>query len=338
MLYVSEKLSVAVFKEPVITRCVSIKLKNVGYAIKFGDYELHISDYMAQVVNLLGTYTTKEGVFTRRSIESESKVLPARIIENMLSVTQDNTLLVSSLSFYLNGVVRDKIEVDFDEWYALDKKTKLFICWLLSLSSNFPVLRVMYSHLVEYEKQELFLYSLSLIGIIQLNLDFTKITVDLPQKIEETEKISVSSSPETNDSIEQKADISGSDSITIHESKSATKVATFIERSMGNFHKSADEQFYQNLVELVDTTPKYRGLTHWSRILETLRSNPKYRATTENYLNLSGYKLNVNNLRNWYNYYINNTLKTDKFKIISENKELSELITEMNYNIREKTE
>ena len=334
MLKISSSSSVISFEKPIITKCFSLQNKEVGYLVSFGDYKLYITKYIAQVINLFGVASDKNKVLIKRETSNEKVLIPKMIEDKMLSKIEDNTLLLASLSLYLNNAVSEFIIPNLSEWFALEKKYRIFICWLLSIRQDNDLLIRLYISLPIHEKHELFISLLSLIGILNITNNFINIIGDFNENSGKNEKISVSEATQPINTVSKNNVFFGSDSVEISQSKSSSKVGVFIERTLGNFHKPADDEFYKNLVYLVENTPKFRGRIHWSRVLETLRNNPQYCKTTQKYLDQSGYQLNVNNLRNWYKYCTQDTLKTDKYKIISENDEIIDFISELNYNTK----
>ena len=329
MLRVEKKLTKAYFDKPIIGLCYSMDKKQVGYVLKFGDFSLYMNEYMAQVVNVLGT-STKDGVITsKRTLSKKSYKVNEAVERNMLSSLEENTLLVASLSLYLNNTISEFVEVNYNEWDSLEGKYKLLIVYLLGSMQDVSYLISLYRSCSVKEKIELFYFVLSLVGIYKQTLIFMskeskqlKTFVDIENSVDSSVNITI-------EQVVENANILGQ----VITEKSDT--VTVVERTMGKFHKSADVKFYESLVEVVNTTPLYRGKTAWKGVLETLRDNPKYSVITYDYLNQSGYKLNTNNLRNWYNYYTKKTLKTEKFKIISENFNISDMISDIDYNRRE---
>lgn len=338
MLRVDKKLVDARFDEPVIGLCVSKQKINLGYVLKFGDYKLFISEYIAQIVNLWGNYAVGANIIAKRELSNRGCIASGKTERLILSNIEGNTLLLSSLSLYLNNAVSEFIVADYSEWGTLDKKTKLFICYLLGFSDSKQQLFKLYNISNVTEKLELFSFMLSLIGILNLNMSIIEKTDDIAENSPHIEKIADSRIDLTIDEVSKNSNIFDSVISPNSEVTIKTDRVTVVERSFGKFHKSADTEFYEALVEVVGSTPLYRGKTAWSSVLKILRDDPKYCAITSKYLTDSGYKLNTNNLRNWYTYYTSRTLKTDKFKIISDDTEITDIITELNYNVKKMEE
>lgn len=326
MLRVKGKISEASFSKPTVSLCYSEQGKMIGYVLRFDDFYLYLSEYIAQLINIWGI---DEDINTKRKLDNKPYVLKADMEDKILSEVEGNSLLLTSLSLYLNNIVSKYIVLDQFEWGSLSKSRKLFICYLLSSRQYVIILLRIYEVCSESEKHELFALILSLVGTYHYKLSFTEESVDIVQKLANIENLSDSSSIKTIEQAQEKEENIGQ----VFPSNSDT--ITVVERVFGKFHIHADTEFYNSLVEVYDVAPLYRGRISWKNILRILRDNPKYSAITAKYINDSGYKLNENNLRNWYNYHTKNTLKTDKFKIISDTNEIIELITELNYNIRD---
>lgn len=326
MLRVRGKLSEASFSKPTVSLCYSEQGKMLGYVLRFDDFYLYLSEYIAQLVNIWGF---DENVSTKRKLDNKPYVLKADMEDKILSQVEGNSLLLTSLSLYLNNKVSKFIVLNKLEWGSLSKSRKLFICYLLSSRQYVIILLRIYEVCSESEKHELFALILSLVGTYHYKLSFTEENVDIVQKSANIENLSDSSSIKTIEPAQEKVENIGQ----VFTEKIDT--LTVVERTFGKFHIHADTEFYDSLVEVYNIVPPYRGRTSWKNILIMLRDNPKYSAITAKYINDSGYKLNENNLRNWYNYYTNNSLKTDKFKIISDTSEIIELFSDMNYNNRD---
>lgn len=326
MLRVRGKLSEASFSKPTVSLCYSEQGKMLGYVLRFDDFYLYLSEYIAQLVNIWGI---DEDINTKRKLDSKPYVLKADMEDKILSQVEGNSLLLTSLSLYLNDMVSKFITLDQFEWGSLNNSRKLFICYLLSSRQYTVILQRIYGVCSDVEKYELFSILLSLVGTYHYKLNFTEYSVDIVQKLANTKNLSDSSSIKTIEPAQEKAENIGQ----VFPSNSDT--ITVVERVFGKFHIHADTEFYSSLIEVYDIAPLYRGRVSWRNILRILRDNPKYSAITAKYINDSGYKLNENNLRNWYNYHTKNTLKTDKFKIISDTNEIIELISELNYNTRD---
>lgn len=325
VLIVNKRLSSAKFDEPSISLCYSSSKVQLGYVLKFGDFNLYVNEYVAQIVNVLGTSSVNGVIASKRKVVGKGYTVANESVGKLLSAIEGNTLLLGSLSLYLNDSISEFIKIDFNEWGTLNKKHKLFITYLLGLTSKTHYLMRIYKLCTIEEKSELFVLMLSLVGMFKEKLSLIEKTVDLEENSGDMEKLADSTSSET-----MKLGLEIVNKIE-QDYREKTDTVTVVERTFGKFHIGANTKFYENLVEVYKFAPLYRGRTSWTAILRILRDNPKYSAVTEAYINSSGYKLNVNNLRNWYNYYVNNTLKTEKFKIISNKKHISEIFTEIDY-------
>lgn len=332
MLRVSKKLSEAEFSSLTIGVCLTARKEQVGYVLQFGDFSLYISEYIAQSINLFGISSVDDNIVVRREVTSRGFILSQRTLQGVLREVEDNTLLLSSLSLYLNGSVPEFISVNYNEWGSLSKSYKLFIVCLLGLIQRPIYLTTLYNSCSITEKSELFSFVLSLIRIYQLNINLIENLADIAHFSAETSNFSNSSSSKTIEQPQENVDKIGRDF-----SVNSKKVIA-VERTLGKFHKTADTDFYKNLVEVVANAPQYRGRVSWQRVLVILRDNPKYSATTAKYLGVSGYKLNVNNLRNWHTYYTRDTLKTEKYKVISDISEIEDLLSDIKHNNKDSSE
>lgn len=329
MLKVNGSLYKANFDKPIIGICLSSDKIRVGYVLKFGDFSLYVSDYIAQVLNVFGITSVDGTITSKRKIHDKGYIVNENTIANILSDVDNNTILLSSLSLYFNEKVHEFIEIDYNEWGSLSRSRKLFITYLLGSIHDISYLITLFSYCSIEEKSELFYLLLSLIGIYKLTILLTNPPNDLAQTFMDIEKTKILTSSVTIEQALENNDKNGQ--VILKKSEKLTVV----ERTFGKFHKSANIEFYKNLVEVHGIAPTYRGRVSWKNILSILRDNPKYSTITLKYINDSGYKLNENNLRNWYNYYINNSLKSDKFKILSDISEIEEFISDTNYNTKE---
>lgn len=282
--------------------------------------------------NLWGTSFENGSVVVRRVVEDKSIVLSDSEVKRLLNNVESNVLLLKSLSLYLNNGFMSGIADDIRDWSRYKPKYKYLICYLLGMTNRLYVITNIYRNSSVVEKEELFSIILSLIGILNIELSFLSTTIENSQlllNIENTPNLT------SNNSIEEEGknegDFSSDSSSHFYEK---VENITVVEKQFGNYHISANEQFYINLKIVVESTELYRGRIAWSKVLETLKNDVRYSAITDEYLKTSGYKLNTNNLRNWYNYYKNKDLKTDKFKVISDSNSITNIISEIKHNTR----